>query len=44
MGKLEGIKVQNYGALKDIVLGKTRTNQNARALGTNIQKKKLAGI
>ena len=33
MGKIEGIKIQNYGALKDIVLGKTRTNQRARALG-----------
>ncbi|MDE7066471.1 MAG: hypothetical protein K2O83_02120 [Schaedlerella arabinosiphila] len=33
MGKIEGIKIQNYGALKDIVLGKTRTNQNAKALG-----------
>lgn len=33
MGKIEGIKIQNYGALKDIVLGKTRTNQNVRSLG-----------
>ena len=33
MGKIEGIKIQNYGVLKDIVLGKTRTNQNAKALG-----------
>lgn len=33
MGKIEGIKIQNYGVLKDIVLGKTRTNQRARALG-----------
>lgn len=33
MGKIEGIKIQNYGALKDIVLGKTRTNQDVRALG-----------
>ena len=32
MGKIEGIKIQNYGVLKDIVLGKTRTNQNAKAL------------
>ena len=33
MGKIEGIKIQNYGVLKDIVLGKTRTRQNVRALG-----------
>ncbi len=33
MGKIEGIKIQNYGALKDIVLGRTRTNQTVRALG-----------
>lgn len=33
MGKIEGIKIQNYGVLKDIVLGKTRTKQNAAALG-----------
>lgn len=33
MGKIEGIKIQNYGVLKDIVLGKTRNNQSARPLG-----------
>lgn len=33
MGKIEGIKIQNYGVLKNIILGKTRTNQSARALG-----------
>lgn len=33
MGKIEGIKIQNYGALKNIVLGRTRTNQKVRALG-----------
>lgn len=33
MGKIEGIKIQNYGVLKDVVLGKTRTNQSARSLG-----------
>ena len=33
MGKIEGIKIQNYGVLKDVVLGKTRTNQSERALG-----------
>ena len=25
MGKIEGIKIQNYGVLKNITLGKTRT-------------------
>lgn len=33
MGKIEGIHIKNYGPLKDIVLGKTRTNQSAKALG-----------
>ena len=33
MGKIEGIKIQNYGVLKKIVLGKTRTNQAEKALG-----------
>ncbi len=33
MGKIEGIRIQNYGVLKNIVLGKTRSDQNARALG-----------
>lgn len=33
MGKIEGIKIQNYGVLKNIVLGKTRTNQNEKSLG-----------
>lgn len=33
MGKIEGIKIQNYGVLKNITLGKTRTNQNEKALG-----------
>lgn len=33
MGKIEGIRIQNYGVLKNIVLGKTRTDQSARALG-----------
>lgn len=32
MGKIEGIQIKNYGPLKDIVLGKTRTNQSAKAL------------
>ncbi len=33
MGKIEGIKIQNYGVLKDVVLGRIRENQKARALG-----------
>lgn len=33
MGKIEGIKIQNYGVLKNIVLGKTRTNQQEKSLG-----------
>lgn len=33
MGKIEGIQIKNYGSLKNIVLGKTRTNQQAKALG-----------
>ena len=36
MGKIEGIKIQNYGVLKDVILGKTRTNQSERALGNLI--------
>ncbi len=32
MGKIEGIKIQNYGVLKDIVLGKTMTNQSEHSL------------
>lgn len=32
MGKIEGIRIQNYGPLKDVVLGKTRTDQQAQAL------------
>lgn len=33
MGKIEGIKIQNYGPLKDMVMGKTLSNQAAKALG-----------
>lgn len=33
MGKIEGIEIHNYGVLKNIVLGKTRTRQNVKALG-----------
>lgn len=33
MGKIEGIMIKNYGPLKNIVLGKTRTNQKLKGLG-----------
>ena len=33
MGKIEGIEIRNYGPLKNVILGKTRTHQNAKALG-----------
>lgn len=32
MGKIEGVKIQNFGPLKDIVMGKTLSNQQGRAL------------
>lgn len=32
MGKIEGIEIRNYGVLKNIVFGKTRTRQNEKAL------------
>ncbi len=32
MGKIEGVKIQNFGPLKDIVMGKTLSNQKATAL------------
>lgn len=36
MGKIEGIKIQNYDPLKNITLGKTRSDQNSKALGNLI--------
>lgn len=33
MGKIEGIEIKNYGPLKNIILGKTRTHQLEKALG-----------
>ena len=33
MGKIEGIKIQNYGVLKDVVLGRTLSNQEGEPLG-----------
>ena len=36
MGKIEGIQIKNYGPLKNVTLGKTRTNQSAKALGNLI--------
>lgn len=32
MGKIEGVKIENFGPLRNIVMGKTLTNQNADAL------------
>lgn len=32
MGKIEGVKIQNFGPLKDVVMGKTLSNQKANAL------------
>ena len=32
MGKIEGIEIKNYGPLKNVILGKTRTHQNEKAL------------
>lgn len=36
MGKIEGIKIHNYGPLKDIVMGKTRSDQKKDALGNMV--------
>lgn len=33
MGKIEGISIKNYGALKDVTLGKTLNHQTAAPLG-----------
>ena len=32
MGKIEGIEIKNYGPLRNVILGKTRTHQNEKAL------------
>ncbi|MCQ4636945.1 AAA family ATPase [Anaerovorax odorimutans] len=32
MGKIEGLRIQNFGPLRDIVMGKTLSNQNAETL------------
>lgn len=32
MGKIEGVRIKNFGPLKDIVMGKTLSNQNHTAL------------
>ena len=32
MGKVEGIEIKNYGPLRNVILGKTRTHQNEKAL------------
>ena len=33
MGKIEGVRIKNFGPLRDIVLGKTLSNQKGIALG-----------
>ena len=33
MGKIEGVRIKNFGPLKDIVMGKTLSNQRDVALG-----------
>ena len=33
MGKIEGVRIKNFGPLKDIVMGKTLSNQKGMALG-----------
>jgi predicted ATPase len=33
MGKIEGIRIQNFGPLKNVVMGKTLTEQKPKALG-----------
>ena len=32
MGKIEGVRIQNFGPLRDIVMGKTLSNQKTAAL------------
>lgn len=32
LGKIEGIEIKNYGPLRNVILGKTRTHQNEKAL------------
>ena len=34
MGKIEGIEIKNFGPLKNVILGKTRTHQREKALGS----------
>lgn len=33
MGKIEGVRIKNFGPLKDLVMGKTLSNQKGMALG-----------
>ena len=33
MGKIEGVKIENFGPLKNIIMGKTLSNQKGEALG-----------
>lgn len=34
MGKIEGIRIKNFGPLKDIVMGKTLSNQKTAAFSS----------
>ena len=43
MGKIEGIKIRNYGVLKDVTLGKTMADQKASALGNLVAVIGLSG-
>lgn len=36
MGKIEGIKIKNYGPLKEIVLGRTLSHKQPEPLGNMI--------
>lgn len=43
MGKIDGIKIRNYGVLKDVTLGKTMADQKASALGNLVAVIGLSG-
>src|SRR5574344_638012 len=36
MGKIEGIGIENFGALRSVQLGKLLSNQNGKALGNMV--------
>ncbi|MDR1158244.1 MAG: hypothetical protein LBK75_08060 [Oscillospiraceae bacterium] len=42
MGKMEGIRIQNYGSLKSIAWGKLFSNQDGKPLsGEDVKQKKV---